>query len=175
MRIIAGSLSGRQFVSPHGQRTHPMADKVRGALFNALGDISGLSVLDAFAGSGALSFEAISRGAGSALAIETDRQAQRTIAENSRQLGLGNVKLIRAAAGAWLTTSQEMFDLVLLDPPYDKLQTSLLSELAARANPGGTIVISLPPDSDFQLPATSYELLAKKSYGDASLDFYRRT
>ena len=70
MRIIAGDLKGREFKSPRGRTTRPMSEKTRGALFNTLGDIEGLSVLDGFAGSGALVFEAISRGAVSALAIE---------------------------------------------------------------------------------------------------------
>ena len=69
MRVIAGRLGGRLFDSPHTRRTHPMSDKARGALFNMLGDIEGMHVLDPFAGTGALSFEAISRGAASALAI----------------------------------------------------------------------------------------------------------
>jgi len=70
VRIIAGYLSGRQFNSPRSNRTHPMSDKARGGLFNSLGDISGLSLLDAFAGSGALSFEAISRGTASSVAVD---------------------------------------------------------------------------------------------------------
>ena len=63
MKVVAGSRGGRNFASPHNNRTHPMSDKVRGALFNALGDLDGLSVLDAYAGSGACSLEAASRGA----------------------------------------------------------------------------------------------------------------
>src|SRR3954464_3149409 len=98
MRIIAGRLGGRQFNSPKGHRTHPMSEKGRGALFNALGDISGLTVLDAFAGSGALSFEAISRRAASVLAIDSDKNAQRAIAENIASLGLSRqVKLIKTS------------------------------------------------------------------------------
>ncbi|MCA9330109.1 RsmD family RNA methyltransferase, partial [Candidatus Saccharibacteria bacterium] len=63
MRIISGKLGSRQFIAPKGFATHPMGDRVRTALFNTLGDIVGLTVLDAFGGSGAISFEAISRGA----------------------------------------------------------------------------------------------------------------
>src|SRR5438445_6894886 len=108
MRIIAGRLGGRQFASPRGHRTHPMSDKMRGALFNALGDLSGLTVLDAFAGSGALAFEAVSRGAQHVVAIDVDKSAQRTIAKNITALGLADrVKLVRASAGAWLTTTDE--------------------------------------------------------------------
>ncbi|HKX24038.1 MAG TPA: RsmD family RNA methyltransferase, partial [Candidatus Saccharimonadales bacterium] len=82
MRVIAGELGGRFFAGPDSTATHPMAERVRGAMFNALGDIEGLTVLDAFAGSGALAFEAISRGAKSVVVVERDKRAQRIIAEN---------------------------------------------------------------------------------------------
>lgn len=177
MRIIAGRLGGRQFDSPPGHRTHPMSDKVRGALFNALGDIEGLSVLDAFAGSGALSFEAVSRGASETITIDIDKSAITTVVNSARALGLNEqVKAIRAGAGAWLETQlDELFDLVLLDPPYDDVRPKLLEKLADRSKPGGVIVLSLPPNTDFTLPATGYEPLAAKSYGDATLSFYRRS
>lgn len=175
MRIIAGSLGGRAFASPGTHKTHPMSDKVRGALFNMLGDLSGMSVLDAFAGSGGLSFEAVSRGAAHVVAIDSDRLAQKTIAENSKALGLaGKVKLIKASANAWLTTNPDVqFDVILCDPPYDNVQPNLLARLAERLKPGGLIVFSLPPTSSITLPA-GYQSLATKSYGDATLAFYRR-
>jgi 16S rRNA (guanine966-N2)-methyltransferase len=69
MRIIAGELKGRNIQEPYGHRTHPMSEKVRGAVFNALGDIEGLAVLDAFAGTGALSFEAVIKKHGNAQLI----------------------------------------------------------------------------------------------------------
>jgi 16S rRNA (guanine966-N2)-methyltransferase len=174
VRIIAGRLGGRNFASPRGHRTHPMSDKARGAVFNALGDIGGLSVLDAFAGSGALSFEAISRGAGHATAVERDRSAQQTIAANIKELGMaGSVKLIKANAAGWLTTAEDAFDLVLLDPPFEDLQPGLLSRLAGRTSPGGTVVLSLPPDAEVVLP-DEFEHLTTKSYGDNQLVFYRK-
>lgn len=174
MRIIAGRLSGRQFASPRGHRTHPMSDKMRGALFNALGDIGGLTVLDAFAGSGALSFEAASRGAARVIAIDSDRQAQLTVSENVKSLGLKEqIKLIKASASAWLSTTEESFDVVVCDPPYDKPQPELLARLAGRVKPGGLAVFSLPPGLDLELPA-AYQVLATKNYGDSKLVFYRR-
>jgi 16S rRNA (guanine966-N2)-methyltransferase len=173
MRIIAGNLGGRHFASPHGHRTHPMSDKMRGALFNTLGDIGGLSVLDAFAGSGALSFESISRGALSSVAIDSDRNAQLTISENTDSLGIKKqVKLIRASASAWLGTTSDKFDLVLLDPPYDQTQTDLIARLAERTKPGGTLVMSLPPSIQVILPE-NFDKLAQKDYGDGTLGFYR--
>lgn len=173
MRIIAGRLGGRTFDSPHGHRTHPMSDRVRGALFNTLGDIVGLTVLDAFAGSGALSFEALSRGASNAVMIEPDKSAQTTINKNIAGLRVpSQTKLIRAKAQSWLSTTDQRFDIVLCDPPYDDINQTLLTKLASRTVPGGTIVLSLPPNSGFKLPEP-YELLGSKDYGDATLAFYR--
>lgn len=153
-----------------------MSDKIRGALFNALGDISGLSVLDAFAGSGALSFEAVSRGASQAITIDIDKSAITTVVKSAYALGIsGQVKAVRAAAAGWLATNPAVqFDLVLLDPPYDDVKPELLAALAERSKPGGTVVLSLPPSTTYRLPSTTYHLLSTKSYGDAVLAFYRR-
>ncbi len=175
MRIIAGSLGGRSFASPKSHRTHPMGDKIRGALFNALGDIGGLSVLDAFAGSGALSFEAISRGAAKASAIEYDKPAQRTIAENIRALRLTrHVRLISANCSSWSDNNpDQQFDIVLVDPPYDKLQFETVAKLTRHVIPGGLYVLSWPGNAD--LPKlTGCQLVSQKNYGDAQLLFLRR-
>jgi 16S rRNA (guanine966-N2)-methyltransferase len=173
MRVIAGTLGGRQFDSPKSYKTHPMSDKARGALFNILGDISGLDVLDPFAGTGAFSFEAVSRGATSALAIEQDKPAQRIIRQNIRLLGVGeHVKLIQASANAWLQTNPAVrFDLVLCDPPYNDLQPNLVVRLAARVAPDGIMVLSWPAGTT--LPEIPLLLLQHKVYGDATLAFYR--
>lgn len=174
MRVIAGRLGGQTFNSPRGHRTHPMSDKLRGALFNTLGDITGLAVLDAFAGSGALSFEAVSRGAANVVAIDSDRSAQQVIQANIKLLRVpGSVKLISAKANAWLSTTDQLFDIVLCDPPYSDTQPALLERLSERVKRGGIVVCSLPPSSDFKLP-DPFELLTKKDYGDATLGFYRR-
>lgn len=175
MRIIAGSIGGRLFESPHGNRTHPMSDKIRGALFNMLGDLSGLTVLDAFAGTGALSFEAISRGAKHALAIESDKAAQDTIAQNIKALGLRNsVKLVRASANGWLQTyTGEQFDIVLLDPPYDDLQSNLVQRLAQQTNGDGLLVVSWPGGNEIP-QFDGFEAIKQKQYGDAQLAYYRR-
>lgn len=174
MRVIAGVLGGRVFASPSNNRTHPMGDKVRGALFNTLGDIEGLTVLDAFAGTGALGFEAASRGAASVLAIESDKVAQTTIAENIATLQLENkVKLVKANANAWLQTDTKTFDLVLLDPPYHDLQPPLLERLAERVDQDGTLVVSWP-DSQEAPAFAGFSLVKNSSYAEAQLLFYQR-
>jgi 16S rRNA (guanine966-N2)-methyltransferase len=174
VRIIAGRLGGRQFDSPKSFKTHPMSDKIRGALFNMLGDIEGLSVLDAFAGSGALSFEAASRGAAPITAIDNDRAAQKIIAQNIAVLRLGReVRLISASANGWLETNPEArFDIVLCDPPYNDLQPNLLNRLAKRVNEHGVLVISWPGNTT-PPELSGVELIDQRSYGDAQLLFYR--
>lgn len=174
MRIVAGKLGGRNFDAPRGHRTHPMSDKVRGAIFNALGDIEGLRVLDLYAGSGAISFEAISRGAASSLAIEADKVAYVAITKNIEALGLDErIKAHKMYVHSWLNRTNEQFDVVIADPPYDDLQYKTLDALPTVVKPGGVIVYSLPPTARLLLSGDCQKL-AEKSYGDATLVFYRK-
>ena len=175
MRVIAGWLGGRIFESPHGHRTHPMSDKIRGAIFGALGDIKGLSVLDAFAGSGALAIEAISRGAKSAVAIEVDKGAHSVIVSNIEALGIGDrIKAVRAFAGAWSTRHQaQLFDLIFVDPPYDNIPYRDLKSLPRHLTDSGTLILSWPG----KVEPLKFEGLAEvqsKKYGDAQLVFYQK-
>jgi 16S rRNA (guanine966-N2)-methyltransferase len=176
MRIIAGSLGGRIIDSPRSFATHPMSDRMRGGLFNALGDITDLRVLDAFAGSGALGFEALSRGAAKVVALEIDTSAQRTIEQNAKNLDFGDsFKLVRASGGGWLSTSSHKltFDIVLCDPPYNDLQENLITRLGERVNSHGLLVLSWPGKQN-PLQLADFEIVRQKSYGDAQLIFYRR-
>ncbi len=176
MRIIAGQLASRTFDSPKGHKTHPMSDKIRGALFNVLGDIEGLTVFDAFSGSGALCFEAVSRGAKSALATDNDKSAHQTIKKNIETLGLEKrVKAVRANASGWSDNNPKaLFDILLLDPPYDDLQLTLLQKLTKHVKYGGLCVLSFPGNlepADF----SGLEKVEQKNYGDSQLIFYRKT
>ena len=175
MRVIAGYLGGRNFESPHGHRTHPMSEKIRGAMFGVLGDIKGLNVLDAFAGSGALSFEAISRGAVSAVAIEADKGAHAIIEKNVLSLGVDEkIRTIRAFANSWSTRHQaQLFDLILLDPPYDSLPFRDLKAMPRHLKDGGTLVLSWPGPAD-TYPFDGLEIVHQKHYGDAQLVFYQK-
>lgn len=152
-----------------------MSDKVKGALFNALGDVSGLSVLDAFAGSGGLSFEAISRRAAHATMIEIDRTAAEVIERNILELGVADhAKLIRANCSSWSDRNPSgKFDIVLAAPPYDDLQPKLLAKIIRHTKPGGVYVLDWPGRQ--QLPdLPGLELISHKDYGDATLAFYRK-
>jgi 16S rRNA (guanine966-N2)-methyltransferase len=175
MRVIAGSLGGRLFAAPKGHVTHPMSDKVRGALFTVLGELDGLTVLDAFSGSGALAFEAISRGAETVTAIEQDRSAQTIITENIKKLDVANtVKLIKSSASAWDGTQPAAtFDVVLCDPPYDDLQVPTLEKMTKHTKVDGIFVLSCPANEE---PPEFLGLvrIVRKSYGDAQLAFYQK-
>lgn len=175
MRVIAGFLGGRTFAAPGGHRTHPMSDKVRGGLFGVLGDIKGLEVLDAFAGSGALSIEAISRGAKHATAIDVDKRAHAVITDNIRTLDITDrIKAIRAYAGAWSTRHQDqLFDLIFVDPPYDNPPYRDLDSLPRHLKDNGTLVLSWPGN---QKPCKFDKLavVQTKGYGDAQLVFYQK-
>lgn len=175
MRIIAGSLGGRQIKAPHGHRTHPMSEKMRGAIFNVLGDIQGLTVLDAFAGSGALAIEAISRGAKNVVAIDIDKNAHRMIAENIDELGVKKqVKAIKANVGGWDDNNPDKkFDLIFADPPHDDIHMMLLQKLVGHLKDKGIYVLSWPGHSD--IPALEgLKVVEQKNYRDAQLIFYRK-
>jgi 16S rRNA (guanine966-N2)-methyltransferase len=117
----------------------PTPDRVRETLFNWLGqDLPGWACLDLFAGSGALGYEAASRGAARVVMIERDRAALDALEKNRAVLGAGQVEILRADALAWLANSRETFDLVFVDPPFDSgLAGAVLDELAAHLKSGG--------------------------------------
>lgn len=175
MRIIAGTLGGRQFRAPGGHRTHPMSEKMRGAMFGVLGDIDGLTVLDAFAGTGALAFEALSRGAQSAVLLDDDKLAALAIQENITSLGLEDkARFTKADARAWSRRfANKRFDLLLVDPPYDKLPFPVIEAIVRNLAEGGTYALSWP--SQYEHPRlVGLEVVANKVYGDAQLVFYKQ-
>ena len=121
MRIVAGEWRGRPIEAPPGKGTRPTADRVRETLFSMLasrlGSFEGLRVADLFAGSGALGFEALSRGAASATFVERDAGAAAAIKRNAEKLGAS--ERVRVIAGSALALPRsDPFDLILADPPY---------------------------------------------------------
>ncbi len=176
MRIIAGNLGGRIFDSPGTHRTHPMSDRMRGALFNTLGDITGLTVLDTYSGTGAMSFEAVSRGATSTVAIEVDKDAYLTIVKNTEDLNLRDeVMVLRKNISGWSRNNQhKQFDIVLADPPYNDIRPDVLERLIVHAKLGGIFVLSWPGAEPVR-EMKGAEIISHKSYGDAQLVFYRKS
>jgi 16S rRNA (guanine966-N2)-methyltransferase len=152
MRIVGGAFKGRRLVAPKGEGTRPTSDRVREALMSSLvgrlgADLGGGTVLDLFAGSGALALEALSRGAGRAVLVERDRGALRAIAENVASLGVEDrVKVaegdVLGAAGSRVAAAGP-FALLFCDPPYRIDQTRVAARLAA-LGAGGAIIVGAP-------------------------------
>jgi len=176
MRIIAGKLKGRLLHEPHGHKTHPMSEKIRGALFNILGDVKGLTFLDAYAGTGAIAIEAVSRGAKKAVATEKEHSAHFTIEKNVRDLHLQKqIEVVHGSVGGWSVHNMERkFDVLILDPPYQQIKMQQLQTLINRhVQPSGLVVLSFPGN----VPAPEFEraeLIMSKNYSDAQLAFYRK-
>ena len=127
MRVIAGTYRGRQLKAPPGDATRPTGARVREALFSILGDVTKLKVLDLYAGSGALGIEALSRGAGSAVFVESARPALLCLRENLTKLGLSSVSTTigrRVQDAALELRALGPFELVLCDPPWRDVEAA---------------------------------------------------
>lgn len=174
VRLISGQFGGRSISCPPGERTHPMGERVRGSLFNILGDVTGLAVLDAFAGSGALGLEALSRGAVHATFIERDKTAQNVISDNITTLNVDEQsKLIRTSVAQWDETSKhEQFDVIFADPPYHDSQLSTVARLVKYLKPNGLMVLSYSGRESVPT-VNGVVVVDNRSYGDAALAFYR--
>lgn len=122
MRVISGTARGRKLVAPLGATTRPTPDRVREATFNALGSLGAVAdatVLDLFAGSGALGIEALSRGAAHVTFVDRDRAATRAVEANLATCGLADQATVVASdAERFLAGTTQRWDLALLDPPY---------------------------------------------------------
>lgn len=171
MRVIAGRLRGRRLSAPRGRTTRPTSDRVREAVFSMLGELEGTSVLDLFAGTGALGIEALSRGAERALFVERDAAALDALERNLAALGLGE-PWARVRAGDALSVLRsasragETYDLVFVDPPYEQareLGRELSALLPSALAPGARVVV----ESDRRAPAElSLAVARSKRYGD---------
>ncbi len=149
MRIIAGTLRGRTLESPSEKTTRPTTDRVRESMFSSIYsrlDIEGVSVLDAFAGSGALGVEALSRGAGRVTFFEADGDAHKVLKRNLEKLKIGRGQATLVHADVFTAAERRLpgspFDLVLLDPPYAYPAADVLDLMLNLQNSG-----SLKPDA----------------------------
>lgn len=176
VRIIAGMYGGRTVETPKGFVTHPMSDRIRGSLFNSLAkSIQDSDVLDAFAGSGVMGLEALSRGASSVTFVERDQKASGIIADNIAKLGVQNrVKVIKGSVSMWCSEAAKKYDIILADPPYNDMQLSSVKKLFGLLNSGGYLVLSYPTKSQIIEPEDGIELVETRSFGDASLAYYRK-
>jgi 16S rRNA (guanine966-N2)-methyltransferase len=177
VRIVAGTLRGRRIAAPAGRDTRPTSDRVREALFSILGSVEDEDVLDVFAGSGALAFEALSRGARSATVIERAPRAVACIRANAAALGVaGRLRVVtrdwrpalagEAAASRW-------YGVVLADPPYSLLPRilgDLGPAIAAVAAPGACVVIEHAARERLgAVPGIGAAARTDRTYGDTAL------
>ena len=184
MRIIAGTAGGIRLRVPKAV-TRPTSDRVREAVFSILGArVCGATVLDLFAGSGAMGLEALSRGAAKAYFVEKDRGASRVIEANIDRAGLGAavggptrgeaIGFLRGAAGG-------LFDLVFADPPYWRRDGEvdyaalLMSDgnLRRVISPGGMVVLETAKGHGKTVPADGWELIDSRNYGDTEVSFFQ--
>ena len=181
MRIISGSARGRAIVAPPGEKTRPTQDYVRESLFNIIRwDLEDARVLDLFAGTGALSLEAISRGAAEAVLIDMDRDACQAIKKNMETTRLGDrCRLIPRdyqQAMDQLASEKQKFDVVFIDPPYRMENTGdMCAQLMDKGLLSDAFLIlvehrrGMPPLLDMRFEA--YDL---RRYGETEMTFVRR-
>jgi len=176
VRIISGKFGGRVIKAPDGITTHPMSERVRGSLFNILTDeIVGAEVLDAFAGSGSLGIEALSRGASSVMFLERDRAASKILTENINLLKINaEATAMQINVATWITKNPDkLYDVIFTDPPYNDMQFSTVSRLCELLKPNGLMILSYPGRGEV-LPINGIVVVDDRSYGNAALRFYRK-
>jgi 16S rRNA (guanine966-N2)-methyltransferase len=174
VRVIAGAYKGRRLQTPPGLDVRPTSDRVREALFSILGDrVDGSRVLDLFAGSGALAIEALSRGADSAVLVESDRRAVAAIRANLDAIGDAGARVEPVDALAWLRRARGEYDLVFLDPPYSSAR-----DLGGRLSQALPAVLSkdahIVSESDKRDPLIlDFPLEDERTYGHTRVAIHR--
>jgi 16S rRNA (guanine966-N2)-methyltransferase len=183
MRLTGGLDRGRRLRAPRGAHTRPTAAKVREAIFNILGPPPEGSVLDLYAGTGALGIEALSRGALRSVFVERDHQALVALRRNLRELGLEERSVVIGAevcsALRRLSTAGEHFSWVFLDPPYAKETEGVLAELSGGELLAPCAVVVVEHDRRHRPPGAINSsvgglfLTDRRMYGDTELSFFR--
>ncbi|SER19079.1 MULTISPECIES: 16S rRNA (guanine(966)-N(2))-methyltransferase RsmD [Lentzea] len=173
-RIVAGSAGGRRLkVPPKG--TRPTSERVREALFSSLEslmDLDGARVLDLYAGSGALGFEALSRGAGHATFVESDKRAADVLKGNAKELGFANTTIANRTAEAYVLAEGEEFDVVFADPPYavgDDELAKVLKGIVPRLTQDAVLIVERASRSGEPAWPEGVESLRAKRYGDTAV------
>jgi 16S rRNA (guanine966-N2)-methyltransferase len=176
VRIIAGSRKGHRIAAPRGDSTRPTGDRAREALFTMLGPLDDAEVADLFAGSGALGLEALSRGAGRCVFVESGHAAARVIQSNLLKLGLTGAVVQKRDALAFLREEGgrgRRYDLVLCDPPYgewERLEPDLAELLPPVLAADGVLVVETDARTEPRLPL---DLVTTRRYGSARITLFR--
>lgn len=178
MRIITGSAKGRRLVAPDTSRTRPATDRVREAVFSAIGGwVAGADVLDLYAGSGSYGLESLSRGAASATFVEKGKAAVEALRSNVEAVGLGGT-IIASDVDAFLAQpGRSSYDLVFIDPPWS-LPTQVVDvQLAALDHvirSEGEVVVSRREGDRAPGTPAGWRVVTDRRYGDARIYRYRK-
>jgi len=175
MRIISGEKKGFRLYSLPGEKTRPTRDFVKEAIFSIIFDCEGMRVLDLYSGSGSLGFEALSRGASSLDLVDWSERAVRVMQKNIDKLEFNDLaKTHRARVDGFLKTSEERFDLIFADPPYDKnfVNRTISSIIETNAlNVDGILIIE--HSSKEEIDQKWARLINKqKQYGNTTVTFF---
>lgn len=179
MRIIAGEFRSRALIAPKGNATRPTTDRARESLFNVLNNLvsfEGIRVLDLYAGSGALAFETLSRGADHATLVDRDRHAIHAIDANAKSLQVTDrVSVFHSDALTFLRKQSKQFDLIFADAPYDDEDSRELlpAILIERAKREGLCIIEHRSADHIVLPSGS-KLLRELNAGEASFTIFQK-
>ncbi len=180
MRIISGSRKSLRLTTPKGKGIRPALDKVKEAIFNILWSVEGLQVLDCFAGTGNLGLEALSRGAAHATFIDSGREAIELIKKNIAICKFEDqttlIPYAAATAIAKLGKTNAQFDLIFVDPPYNKNLVNPSFQQIADAHllaPNGQIICEHFP-KEVLTPPAGYELADERKYGQTLIGFVRK-
>lgn len=179
MRVITGSAKGHALKAPDTLAVRPAADKVKGAIFNILGDVSGVCSLDLFAGSGSVGIEAISRGASHCTFVEADPKVADYIERNLKHCKLENqadifIQKVDKAI-PWLDKKGKRFDLIFVDPPYDKNLLNPTLELLTRHSSiltAHTLIVCEHSPRELPLEET-LEITDQRKYGQTFISFIK--
>ncbi|MCY3804454.1 MAG: 23S rRNA (adenine(2030)-N(6))-methyltransferase RlmJ [Candidatus Saccharibacteria bacterium] len=176
LRIISGQLRSLLFDAPNWGLARPMSDRARLALFNMLGDLADCQlVLDAYGGSGALAFEALSRGAQRAVIMESQPKVYAQLIKNIAKLKLNDkVEVYKANNVTCATNLEYKYDLIFLDPPYNNIREANLLKLASFLKTDGRLVLSHPPYLQSPFLAPDWLLLQARQYAQACITIYQK-
>ncbi len=180
MRIIAGTAKGLTLLGPKSDAIRPALDKVKGAIFNILYDVSGKTVLDLFAGTGSVGIEALSRGAASATFVDGSPEALKIVRENLKRAQFedrAQVLKVRLPFNQWNRLPAQ-FDLIFNDPPYDRRLVNPTLRAIAREKilaPGGIVIVEHSPRESIEedLEVVGLVLTDQRKYGQTLISFLK--
>jgi len=174
LKITSGKFGGRTIAQPNTDKTRPVSEKTRHAIFQTLGDVGGLSVLDLYAGSGALGLEALSLGASSATFVDSAKISANTIRQNVKELDLAaraeiNVKKV----DQFLSSTTDKYDLIFLDPPYAEFDTDVVRLAGEHLSSNGIIIVSCSSKTELTATIDQLQMIKAKIYGDTQIAYFK--